>query len=73
MVIRRSEVDDAATRVIGNEGFNSIGYILIYGEAEDVYKGPIERRTVNKQAEPRCLSNNQQFIGGSRKRMEQVR
>lgn len=47
-VVRRSEAEETATRAIGTEDFSSIGYILIYGEAAEVYKGPIERRTVNK-------------------------
>lgn len=63
-VIRRSEAEETATRAIGNEGFSSIGYILIYGEAEEVYKGPIERRTVNKPGEPKRLSSSQLFTGG---------
>jgi hypothetical protein len=47
-VVRRSEAEETATRAIGNEDFSSIGYILIYGEMAEVFKGPIERRTVNK-------------------------
>ena len=64
LVIRGSEVEGTATLMIGNESFNPTGYILIFGQEAEVYKGPIERRSVNNRVEPRCSSGSQQVIGG---------